>query len=55
MTELMAGQYNASPSQRRTAQELPSELLQQTERLRRLLRDTLPAVQQALRASGAMK
>jgi hypothetical protein len=55
MNELLTGQYNASPDQRRAASELPALLRQQDERLQRILRDRLPAVQQALRSSGAIK
>jgi photosystem II stability/assembly factor-like uncharacterized protein len=49
LSELMAGQYNASPDQRRAAVELPGLLREQDDRLQRILRDRLPAVQQALR------
>jgi len=55
MNELMAGQYNASPDQRRVATELPSLLRQQDEKLRKLLTERLPALQQALRSAGVMK
>ncbi|HEY5546206.1 MAG TPA: hypothetical protein VIK50_09135, partial [Gemmatimonadaceae bacterium] len=55
MNELMTGQYNASPDQRRAAAELPALLRQQDERLQRILRDRLPAVQQALRSSGVIR
>lgn len=50
MTELMTGQFNPSPDQRRAAAELPALLREQDERLRRILRDRLPAVQQSLRS-----
>ncbi len=55
MGELMTGQYNPSPDQRRVAAELPALLRQQDERLQRILRDRLPVVQQALRSAGVMK
>jgi hypothetical protein len=55
MNELMTGQYNPSPDQRRAALELPALLRQQDDRLQRILRDRLPVVQQALRSSGAVK
>jgi hypothetical protein len=55
MNELMAGQYNASPDQRRVATELPSLLRQQDEKLQRILRERLPALQQALKSAGVMK
>lgn len=55
MNELMTGQYNPSPDQRRAAMELPALLRQQDDRLQRILRDRLPAVQQALRTSGAIR
>ena len=51
MNELMAGQYNPNPDQRRAAMELPALLKQQDDKLQRILRERLPAVQQALRSS----
>jgi photosystem II stability/assembly factor-like uncharacterized protein len=55
MNELMTGQFNPNPAQRRVAVELPAVLRQQAERLERVLRDGLPALQQSLRAAGVMK
>lgn len=55
MNELMTGQYNPSPDQRRLASELPALLKQQEDRLQQVLRVRLPAVQQELRAAGVMK
>lgn len=55
MNELMTGQFNPSADQRRSAQELPGLLRAQDDRLQRILRERLPAVQAALRSSGAMK
>jgi len=55
MNELMAGQYNPSPDQRRVAIELPALMRQVDDKLQRILRDRLPAVQQALRSAGVMK
>jgi hypothetical protein len=55
MNELMTGQFNPNPAQRRVAVELPAVLRQQAERLQRVLRDGLPALQQSLRAAGVMK
>jgi hypothetical protein len=49
MAELMTGQFNPSPDQRRTATELPALLRQQDERLQRILRDRLPLITQAFR------
>jgi len=49
LNELMTGQYNPSPGQRRAAMELPALLRQQDDRLQRILRERLPAVQQALK------
>jgi photosystem II stability/assembly factor-like uncharacterized protein len=49
MNELMTGQFNPSPDQRRVAAELPALLRQVDDRLQRLLRERLPAVQQALK------
>jgi photosystem II stability/assembly factor-like uncharacterized protein len=49
MNELMTGQFNPNPDQRRVAAELPGLLRQQDERLQRILREQLPALQQALR------
>jgi hypothetical protein len=47
----MAGQYNASPDQRRAAVELPGLLREQDDRLQRILRDRLPALLQAVKPS----
>ena len=55
MNELMAGQYNPNPDQRRAAMELPALLKQQDDKLRKLLTERLPALQQALRSAGVMK
>jgi hypothetical protein len=55
MNELMTGQYNANPDQRRAAAELPALLRQQDDKLQRILRERLPAVQQALKSAGVMK
>jgi len=55
MTELMIGQFNPSPDQRRAVAELPALLRQQDDRLQRILRDRLLVVQQALRSAGVMK
>ena len=55
MTELMTGQFNPNPEQRRVATELPALLRQQDDKLQRILRERLPAVQQALRTAGVMK
>ena len=55
MGELMTGQYNPNPDQRRAAAELPALLRQQDERLQRILRDRLPAVVQVLKSAGVMK
>ena len=55
MNELMTGQYNPSPNQRRVATELPALLKQQDDKLQRILRDRLPVVQQALKTAGVMK
>ena len=49
MGELMTGQFNPNPDQRRAAAELPGLLRQQDEKLQRILRDRLPAVRDALR------
>jgi photosystem II stability/assembly factor-like uncharacterized protein len=51
MNELMTGQFNPSPDQRRAATELPALLRLQGDRLRQILREQLPALQQALRAT----
>ena len=53
--ELMGGQFNPNPDQRRAASELPALLRQQDERLQRILRDRLPAVVQTLKSAGVMK
>jgi len=45
----MAGQYNANPHQRRAAAELPAQLRQLDDKLQRILREKLPALQQALK------
>ena len=50
MNELMTGQFNPNPDQRRVALELPALLRQQDERLNRILRERLPAVMQALKS-----
>ena len=55
MNELMTGQFNPSPDQRRVAIELPVLLRQQDDRLNRILRERLPALQQALKSAGVMK
>jgi photosystem II stability/assembly factor-like uncharacterized protein len=55
MGELMTGQFNPNPAQRRAATELPALLRQQDDRLQRILRDRLPAVIQALKSGGVMK
>ena len=55
MGELMTGQYNPNPDQRRAAAELPALLRQQDDRLQRILRDRLPAVVQVLKSAGIMK
>jgi len=55
MGELMTGQFNPNPDQRRAATELPALLRQQDDRLQRILRDRLPAVIQALKSGGVMK
>lgn len=55
MSELMAGQFNPNPDQRRAAAELPALLRQQEERLQRVLRERIPALQQTLRSAGVMK
>ena len=49
MNELLTGQFNPNPDQRRVIVELPALLKQQDDRLLRILRERLPAVQQALR------
>jgi photosystem II stability/assembly factor-like uncharacterized protein len=50
MNELMSGQFNPNPDQRRVALELPALLRQQDERLNRIVRERLPAVMQALKS-----
>src|SRR5688572_1334881 len=50
MNELMAGQFNPNPDQRRVAAELPDLLRQTDDRLNRILRERLPAVMQALKS-----
>jgi len=55
MNELLTGQYNPSPDQRRAATELPALLKQQDDKLQRVLRERLPVVQQALKTAGVMK
>ena len=55
LNELMAGQFNPNPDQRRSVSELPALLRQQGDKLEGLLRERIPAVQQALRSAGVMK
>ena len=55
MNELLTGQFNPNPDQRRVATELPALLKQQDDKLQRVLREKLPAVQQALKNAGVMK
>ncbi len=55
LNELMTGQFNPSPDQRRAVQELPLLLRNQVASLDRALRERIPAVQQALRSAGIMK
>ena len=50
MNELMAGQFNPNPDQRRVAAELPELLRQTDDRLNRILRERLPAIQQSLKS-----
>jgi hypothetical protein len=50
MNELMTGQFNPNPDQRRVALELPALLRQQDERLNRIVRERLPVVMQALKS-----
>jgi hypothetical protein len=50
LNELMAGQFNPNPDQRRAAAELPALLRQQDEKLQRIMRDRLPTVLQALKS-----
>jgi len=53
--EMMTGQFNPNPDQRRVTLEVPALLKQQDDRLQRILRDRLPAVVQALKSAGVMK
>lgn len=55
MAELMTGQFNPNPDQRRVALELPALLKQQDDRLQQVLRNRLPAVIQSLKSAGVMK
>jgi hypothetical protein len=55
MNELLTGQFNPNPDQRRVATELPALLKQQDDKLQRVLREKLPPVQQALKNAGVMK
>ena len=50
MNELMTGQFNPNPDQRRVALELPALLRQQDDRLNLIVRERLPAVMQALKS-----
>jgi hypothetical protein len=50
MNELMTGQFNPNPDQRRIALELPALLRQQDDRLNLIVRERLPAVMQALKS-----
>lgn len=55
LSELMSGQFNPSPDQRRAVQELPAALRREDERVQRIQRDRLPALQQALRTAGVLR
>lgn len=50
--EMLNGQYNPSPAQRRVVQELPAELRRTGERVSRLRADRLPAALRSLQAAG---
>jgi photosystem II stability/assembly factor-like uncharacterized protein len=51
-TELLNATFNPSPAQRQTVQALPAELRRQSDRLRKVTAERLPALLKALRDAG---